>query len=243
MLLRHGQSTANAARTFTGLLDVGLTDRGREQARAAAHLLTRDGLRPDVVLTSPMRRAVATTSLVVAAGGFDDVPVRSTWRLAERDYGSLTGVAKAEARELCGPELYLTVRRTLDGDPGPADEARRRTWPPAYTAPGSGLPRPGDGESLRDVVERVRPVWDEVRTSLHQGRTVLVVAHGNSLRALCLLIDDLTGPEVQDLNLPPAQPLRYDLTPEGRLTPRAGRYLDAPTARRAAAAIAAEGGT
>lgn len=243
VVLRHGQSTANASRTFTGLLDVDLTERGGEQARAAAHLLAADGVRPDLVVTSPMRRAARTTELVVEAGGLQDVPVRASWRLAERDYGSLTGVGKSEARARYGPEGYVTVRRTLDGDPGPATDGQREGWPPAYRDAGSGLPVPGAGETLRDVVRRVEPLWHEVRATVTDGATVMVVAHGNSLRALCLLVDDLSAHEVQELNLPPAQPLRYDVTADGGLGPRGGRYLDAATARRAAEVIAAEGGT
>ncbi|MBO1751604.1 2,3-bisphosphoglycerate-dependent phosphoglycerate mutase [Actinotalea sp. BY-33] len=243
LLLRHGQSTANASKTFTGLLDVGLTELGSEQARAAAHLMTADGLRPDEVVTSPMRRAARTAELAVAAGGWQDVPLRSSWRLAERDYGNLTDVPKAEARAALGPEAYLSVRRTLHGSPPPASADQAAGWGAAYTDPGSGLPQPGAGESLHDVVERVRPEWQRLRVALDEGRTVLVVAHGNSLRALCLLVDDLSEDEVRELNLPAGHPLRYDLTAEGAVLPRGGAYLDADSAQREAERIAHEGGT
>ena len=120
VLLRHGESVYNAAQVFTGLLDVGLTGRGEEQARAAGRLLRAEGLTPDRIWTSPMRRSTATTELLCGAAGLEGVPVTVSWRLAERDYGSLTGVPKAEARERYGPRGYITVRRTLDGAPPPA---------------------------------------------------------------------------------------------------------------------------
>lgn len=242
VLLRHGESVYNAAHVFTGLLDVRLSGRGEEQARAAGSLLRAEGLVPDRIWTSPMRRSTATTDLLRDAAGLDGVPVTATWRLAERDYGSLTGVPKAEARERYGPQGYITVRRTLDGVPSPATPGQAAAWTEQpYTEEGSGLPHPGAGETLRDVVDRVTPVWVEVRELVTTGRTVLVVAHGNSLRALCAVVDDLSAREVQDLNIPPAQPLVYRWTPDG-LIPRGGRYLD-HAAHRAAARIALEGGT
>lgn len=241
--MRHGESVFNAAHVFTGLLDVALSPRGAEQARAAARLLRAEGLVPGRIWTSPMQRAAETTRLVRAElGSDDDVPLTSTWRLAERDYGSLTGVPKVEARERYGPEGYITVRRTLDGSPGSAPAGHAATWTvPPYTEPGSGLPEPGAGETLRDVVARVAPLWPEVRDAVVGGQAVLVVAHGNSLRALCSVIDDLTPREVQDLNIPPAQPLVYRWDGE-RLVPRGGRYLD-PGAFAAVEQIAREGGT
>lgn len=242
VLLRHGESEFNAAQVFTGLLDVDLTPRGEEQAREAGRLLRTHDLLPDVVLTSPMQRCARTTDLVRASGGLDGVPVTRSWRLAERDYGNLTGVAKHEAKDLLGTDGYITVRRTLDGAPPPATEEQAASWPDAYTEPGSGLPSPGSSESLRDVIGRVAPLWDDVRELLVDARTVLVVGHGNSLRALCAVIDELSPEEVQHLNLPPGEPLVYRWTPDG-LAPRGGRYLDPDDALAAAARIAHEGGT
>lgn len=240
--MRHGESVYNATQVFTGLLDVEVSARGEEQARSAARLLAAEGLRPDLVWTSPMKRSAATTAIVRSELGLDDVPVTSTWRLAERDYGSLTGVPKSEARERYGPEGYITVRRTLDGSPGPASAEHAATWTAQpYTEAGSGLPEPGAGETLLDVVARVAPLWPELRDVVAGGRTVLVVAHGNSLRALCAVIDALSPPEVQDLNIPPAQPLVYRWEGD-RLEPRGGRYL-APEAHAAVLEIAREGGT
>lgn len=242
VLLRHGESEFNAAQVFTGLLDVALTPRGEEQAREAGRLLRAHDLLPDVVITSPMRRCSATTRLVQEAADLDGVPVTASWRLAERDYGNLTGVPKREVKARLGAAGYITVRRTLDGAPPPASAEQAATWPGAYTEPGSGLPAPGSSESLRDVIGRVGPLWDEVRDLLADALTVLVVGHGNSLRALCALLDELSAAEVQDLNLPPGEPLVYRWTSDG-LTPRGGRYLDPGDALAAAARIAHEGGT
>lgn len=242
VLLRHGESEFNAAQIFTGLLDVALTPRGEEQAREAGRLLRVHGLRPDLVLTSPMQRCAQTTSLVRESAGLDGVPVTRSWRLAERDYGNLTGVPKHEAKDRLGAAGYITVRRTLDGAPPPAAPEQADSWPDAYTEPGSGLPTPGSSESLRDVIGRVAPLWDDVRDLLADARTVLVVGHGNSLRALCAVLDELSPDEVQDLNLPPGEPLVYQWA-SGGLAPRGGRYLDPDDALAAAARIAHEGGT
>ena len=242
ILMRHGESVYNAAHVFTGLLDVDLSARGQEQARAAARVLRAEGLVPERIRTSPMRRSAATTALVRDELGLDDVPVSSTWRLAERDYGSLTGVPKVEARERYGPQGYITVRRTLDGSPGPATAEHAATWTERpYTEEGSGLPAPGAGETLRDVIERVEPLWPELRAVVAVGGTALVVAHGNSLRALCAVLDELSPQEMQDLNIPPGQPLVYRWD-GGRLVPRGGEYLD-PAAHLAVEVIAREGGT
>jgi len=242
ILLRHGESLFNAASVFTGLLDVDVSECGREQARAAGRLLAVSGLTPETIWTSPMRRAAVTAELVRAELGLDPARVTSTWRLAERDYGSLTGVPKAEARERYGAEGYVTLRRTLDGSPGPATAEQAAAWPVRpYTEPGSGLPEPGAGETLRDVIERVTPVWDQLRGALAGGAQVLVVAHGNSLRALCAVVDALSPEEVQDLNIPPGEPLVYRWDGVG-VAPRGGEYLD-DAAHEAVALIAAEGGT
>lgn len=242
LLMRHGESVFNAAEVFTGLLDVGLSTHGEEQARAAGRLLREEGLLPERIWTSPMRRSALTTVLVREELGIEDVPVTSTWRLAERDYGSLTGVPKVEARERYGPDGYITVRRTLDGSPGPAAAEHVATWTERpYREEGSGLPEPGAGETLRDVIARVGPLWPELRAVIAAGSTALVVAHGNSLRALCAVLDDLTPEEMQDLNIPQGQPLVYRWV-DGGLEPRGGRYLD-PAAHLAVARIAREGGT
>ncbi|MBC7291177.1 MAG: 2,3-bisphosphoglycerate-dependent phosphoglycerate mutase [Actinotalea sp.] len=238
VLLRHGESVANAAQEFTGRIDVDLTEHGQEQARTAARLLAEASLTPDVVLTSPMLRALGTARIVHAALGLT-APVVRQWRLVERDYGFLTGMPKAEARAQLGPERFVSLRRTRHGRPGPLPDTGGLDL---YEEPGSGLAPAGGGESLHDVVDRVAPCWYETRALVAQGAVVLVVAHGNSLRALCAVVDGLTDEEVLHLNLPQAQPLVYCLR-DGVPEPRGGRYLDPGAAHAVAAAIAREGGT
>lgn len=240
VLLRHGESVANAAQEFTGRVDVDLTARGEDQARRAARLLEEADLRPDVVLTSPMLRALRTARAVRDELDLV-VGLTEQWRLAERDYGFLTGMPKARAREVLGPERFVSLRRTRHGRPEPLDPDLAAPLD-LYEAPTGGLALAGVGESLQDVVERVAPCWYEARALVADGAVVLVVAHGNSLRALCAVVDDLTDEEVLHLNLPQAQPLVYALE-DGAPRPRGGRYLDPGTAHAVAAAIAAEGGT
>lgn len=242
VVVRHGESTLNAAQRFTGRMDVDLSDAGVEQAHAAAALIRDGGAVPDVLVSSPMLRARRTAEVIRTDLGLTDVPLDLSWRLVERDYGCLTGLAKHHARELLGPEGFMSMRRTLHGTPPSADPDEAASWD-CYAVPGSELSRAGAGESLHDVIARVAPWWADMAPVLGRGGTVLVVAHGNSLRALCALIDDLDELEVQDLNLPPGHPLVYDVASDGRATPRGGRYLDPSSAHRAAEQIAREGGT
>lgn len=243
VLLRHGESTYNATSTFTGLLDVGLTRDGERQVAIAANLLRAEDIHPDLVVNSPMLRASRTTELLLGHLGAQ-VPVETTWRLAERDYGCLTGVPKAEAAARHGEEAFFRWRRTLDGRPPAASAAQRATWVDPAPLADSGPLVAGDGESLHDVVVRVRPLWEEeLRERLADGATVVVVAHGNTLRALCAVIDGLTDREIEDLNIPAGHPLAYDVDHLGRARPRGGRYLDDVAAWHAAARVAAEGGT
>lgn len=248
VLVRHGESTANAEGTFTGSRDVDLSPRGEQQSHDAAALLAAEGIVPDVVITSRMRRARRTAAAMLA--DLDDVsaPVLATWRLNERDYGLLMGMPKPEVRERFGAERFHSWRRTMHGTPPPLPEPERAGLDlvPVSVDPSdpqtAGLP--GHGESLHDVVLRVQPLWEGmIRDHLSAGETVLVVAHGNSLRALSAIIDDLGDTELEELNLPTAQPIVYDVGPDGAATPRGGRYLDPDTAVLQAIRILFEGGT
>lgn len=243
VLLRHGQSTANAAGIFTGLLDVPLTAAGeREAGRAGAALAT---VRPriGVVLRSTMHRAAHTTAIVVDALGAPMPEVRADWRLNERNYGALTGRTKADVLAEVGLEQYLRWRRTMTGAPPPM--SREQLADIARGSTDEGRPRPELGltESLQDVLRRVRPVLTKVLVPMLRRRSVLVVAHGNSLRALVALIEHLDDAAVEALNLPTAQPLVYRLAegPSHAVAERA--WLDAATAEAAAEQIAREGGT
>lgn len=248
ILVRHGESTANADGTFTGSRDVDLSARGLEQSHGAAVLLAAEGLVPDVVFLSRMLRARRTAQVMLSGLGLTTTPLIKTWRLNERDYGLLMGMPKIEVHDRFGPERFHTWRRTLHGRPPPMPLEQRAAFglvpldddPLDPQPPGA----PGEGESLYDVVLRVQPLWQgPILERLRAGHRVLVIAHGNSLRALCSIVDHLTDAELEDLNLPTAQPIVYEVEPDGTAAPRGGRYLDPDTAVLAAIRIMFEGGT
>lgn len=243
VLLRHGESTANRAGTFTGLRDEPLIVEGERQAVTAGRLLQAADIIPDQVLTSTLQRTVRTAELVLDTLG-TAIPTEEVWQLNERNYGALTGMTKTDARRTLGDDEYTRLRRSRNGAP-PA--MNRQAWAALRSSsalrdlPDAALRRT---EALSDVIERVRPVLQgRLIPMVQSGRTALVVAHGNSLRALCACIDDLTDRELEQLNLPTGQPLQYQLTPTGALAPRGGTYLDPAAAQHAAALVAAEGGT
>ncbi len=242
VLLRHGESTFNAAQVFTGLLDADLTPAGAAQVSEAARLLTGAGIRADVLVVSPMVRAVRTASLLYEALGYAPEETVVTWRLVERDYGCLTHVSKAEARERFGEEAFFTWRRTVHGRPPSASDAQRASWVDPPPVADSGPLVAGVGESLADVIARVLPVWtEELLPRLRAGGTVLVASHGNTLRALVTDMLGLSDAEAEQLNIPAGHPWVFSVGPDGAVAP--GRYLDADAAALAEAAVAAEGGT
>lgn len=236
VLVRHGESTFNAEQRFTGLLDVPLSPRGLQQCREAAELLIAEQIQPDRLITTPLQRAWRTAEVIAERLGLP--PAVRDWRLAERDYGALTNVAKRQARQMLGEEAFFRLRRTMDGKPPPADAEQVAGWA-GLVATGLGPLRPGMSESLREVIDRIRPMWQELQPELATGHHVLLVGHGNSLRAVCALVEQLPDEQVERLNLPTGQPLVYSF---GRHGPTA-RYLDPHTAYRRAAVVAAEGGT
>jgi 2,3-bisphosphoglycerate-dependent phosphoglycerate mutase len=246
ILLRHGQSTWNQANLFTGWYDCPLTDQGRTEAIAAGHALTAAGLRPTVVHTSVLTRAVVTATLTLETMDLAWLPVRRHWRLNERHYGDLTGRNKADTAARFGDDQVKVWRRSYDVPPPPiaADNAHNPNHDPRYArlAP-EAVPAT---ECLADVVDRMVPYWqDAIAADLIAGETVLVVAHGNSLRALIKHLDGISDADIVELNLPTGVPIRYDLGQD--LRPLAAlavdqRYLgDADAARAAAAAVAAQG--
>jgi 2,3-bisphosphoglycerate-dependent phosphoglycerate mutase len=242
VLLRHGQSTANAENTFSGWLDVALTGRGEQEAARAATLLRDGGVYPDVVHTSVLWRAIRTADLLLDALGAPWTPTMRSWRLNERHYGALQGRSKAEVRAEAGDELFMRWRRSYDQAPPAlpsvraaeiAADGRYRALPPG-TVPAT--------ESLADVRRRVEPYWQDVLAAdLHDGKVPLVVAHGNSLRALCMLLDGLSPDDVAGLNIPTGVPLRYDLDHTWRPMVPGGQYLDPAAAAAGAAEVAAQG--
>ena len=246
-LLRHGESVGNAREIFSGVLDVDLTPAGEEACTRAGARLLATGWSPDVVMTSELARGWRTALLVEETLG-SEAPVQRDWRLNERSYGALSGHLKTEVAERYGTEQFRHWRRSLHGRPPELDEGTLTLWsglspfdrlPPEALAP---------TESLADVVERMRPWVDgTLMAQVRAGADVLVCAHGNSLRALCAILDRLTGEELKALNLPNARPLLYsfaaDDSGELRPTRRGGRYLDPEAAWAEAEVIAAQGGT
>ena len=243
ILLRHGESEWNAKNLFTGWVDVDLTDTGRQEATRGGELLARSGLLPDVVHTSLLTRAIRTSQLALEATDRQWIPVRRTWRLNERHYGALQGKDKKETLAEYGEEQFMLWRRSYDVPPPPIepDDPLAQTNDPRYAA----LPpeaRPAT-ECLADVVRRLIPHWEDVLVAddLRAGRTVLVAAHGNSLRAMVKHLDNISDADIAGVNIPTGIPLVYRL--DGNLRPvvPGGEYLDPDAAATAAAAVAAQG--
>jgi 2,3-bisphosphoglycerate-dependent phosphoglycerate mutase len=210
ILLRNGQSLADARQAFAGLLDPELTTTGVAEAQTVADLLVRRQVKVDLVVTSPLLRAVQTADALLDRLGQAETTRLVSWRLSARDLGCLTGVAKPRAVEKFGSEALSEWRFSTDGRPPAASPERLRSlpWLPAADVV-TGLPF-GEGESLRHVEERLHPLWDdELRPALADGRTVLVVAHTDSLRALRRVVEGREHDEGDTLRVVPAQPLAY----------------------------------
>ena len=225
VLLRHGQSEWNEKNLFTGWVDVGLTETGREEARRGGELLTERGLLPDVLHTSVMRRAIETATIALDAADRMWLPVRRSWRLNERHYGALQGRNKDQLRREIGEEQVQTLRRDYTTRPPALDELDER-YPgrePKYgMIPRAQLPL---GESLKDTVARVLPYWREcVEPLLVEGRTPIIVAHGTSLRGLVKYIDNVSDADIERLEIPTGRPLIYEL--DQGLTPVRSFYLE-----------------
>ncbi|HEX2851109.1 MAG TPA: phosphoglyceromutase [Acidimicrobiales bacterium] len=251
VLLRHGESVWNQQDLFTGWTDVDLTERGRDEARQGGLLMAEAGLRPDILHTSLQRRAIHTAQIALDEMHLDWIPVRRSWRLNERHYGDLQGKNKAQVREQYGEELFMVWRRSFDTPPPPLapDDERNARFDPRYAAlPPDVLPAT---ECLKDVIARALPWWyDAVVADLRTGRTVLVAAHGNSIRALVKHLDAISDDAIPKLNIPTGVPLVYrlddDLHPTGDRVDWAGgirgRYLgDQEAVRSKIAAVASQG--
>jgi 2,3-bisphosphoglycerate-dependent phosphoglycerate mutase len=244
ILLRHGQSTWNLENLFTGWYDAALTDKGVGEARAGGLLLADKGVLPDVVHTSLQTRAIRTAEIALHAMGRSWLPVRRHWRLNERHYGELTGKNKAETAAKYGDDQVLVWRRSYDVPPPPIedDNSFNTNRDARYAAIAPELIP--EAECLADVVERMMPYWyDGIVPDLVDGKTVLVAAHGNSLRALVKHLDGISDDEITDLNIPTGQPLVYEL---GRnympleAKPIEARYLADPAEIAAAAKAVAD---
>ncbi len=241
VLLRHGESEWNSRNVFTGWVDVPLTARGEQEARRSGRQLRAACLLPDVLHTSVLTRALRTGILVLQEAGRDDAPIRQDWRLNERHYGALQGAERRQTRARYGDEQFQSWRRSYDGRPPPITPGSK--WDVADDPRYAGLPHGvPTAESLADVVRRLLPYWQQrVVPDLREGRTVLLTAHSNSLRALVAHLDALTPHEVLGLNIPTGMPLVYQLDVDMRPTVRGGRYLEPVAARHAAAVLAQAG--
>jgi 2,3-bisphosphoglycerate-dependent phosphoglycerate mutase len=241
ILLRHGESDWNRKNLFTGWVDVDLTSTGEEEARRGGELLVEHELLPDVVHTSLLRRAIRTAQISLDVADRHWIPVKRSWRLNERHYGALQGKDKAQVRAEFGEEQFMIWRRSYDTPPPElaADDTYSQVGEPRYANLLSTVPRT---ECLADVVNRMLPYWfDEIVPDLHIGKTVLIAAHGNSLRALVKYLDGLSDDAVVSLNIPTGIPLSYDLDPETLAATGPGTYLDPEAAAVAIEAVANQG--
>jgi 2,3-bisphosphoglycerate-dependent phosphoglycerate mutase len=238
VLLRHGQSAWNLENLFTGWTDVDLTEQGRAEAREAARLLRADSFSFDLAFTSVLKRAIRTLWITLDEMDLMWIPVERRWQLNERHYGALQGLDKAQTSAKYGNEQVHIWRRSYDIPPPPlaADDPRHPRFDPRYsTLPPAALPAT---ESLKDTLARVLPVWEnEIAPRVRGGARILIVAHGNSLRALVKRLDDVSDEAITELNIPTGIPLVYEL--DGKLSPQRHYYLgDAEKARAAAESVA-----
>jgi 2,3-bisphosphoglycerate-dependent phosphoglycerate mutase len=239
ILLRHGESTWNAKNLFTGWVDVPLSDKGTAEAVRGGTLLTEAGLLPDVVHTSLLRRAITTANLALDAADRHWIPVKRHWRLNERHYGALQGKDKKQIRDEFGEEQFMLWRRSYDTPPPEIALGSEFSQDADPRYAGEPIPRT---ECLKDVLERALPYWDaEVVPDLKAGKTVLVAAHGNSLRAIIKHLDGIDDDTIAGLNVPTGIPLVYELDEDLRPTVPGGTYLDADAAAAAIAAVANQG--
>ncbi|WP_221585884.1 phosphoglyceromutase [Microbacterium sp. G2-8] len=240
ILLRHGQSTWNEKNLFTGWVDVRLTEKGRGEAQRGGELLKEQGVLPDVLHTSLLSRAIQTANIALDAADRLWLPTKRSWRLNERHYGALQGKDKAETLETYGEEKFMEWRRSFDVPPPEidADDEFAQTDDPRYIGIDGELPAT---ESLKLVIDRMLPYWEgEIVPDLQAGKTVLVAAHGNSLRGLVKHLDGISDDDIAGLNIPTGIPLVYELNDD--MTPAGpGRYLDPEAAAAGAAAVASQG--
>ncbi|HYI32843.1 MAG TPA: phosphoglyceromutase [Glaciibacter sp.] len=240
ILLRHGNSLWNQQNLFTGWVDVRLSEQGTGEAIRAGELLAEAELLPDIVHTSVLTRAIQTADLALERADRLWIDVKRSWRLNERHYGALQGLDKAETLEKYGAEQFQLWRRSFDVPPPVlADDAEwSQVGDPRYDGLGDRLPRT---ECLKDVIDRMLPYWEsDITEDLRAGKTVLVTAHGNSLRALVKHLDGISDQDIAELNIPTGIPLVYELGDD--LMPLSpARYLDPEAAAAGAAAVAAQG--
>ena len=241
ILLRHGESEWNAKNLFTGWVDVRLSQKGEAEAKRGGELLKERGLLPDVVHTSLLRRAIATSQIALDAADRQWIPVHRSWRLNERHYGALQGKDKAQTLAQYGEEQFQLWRRSFDVPP-PAIEDNdefSQAGDPRYADLGSAMPKT---ECLKDVVDRLIPyLVGEITADLDAGKTTMVVAHGNSIRAIVKHIDCISDTDIAGVNIPTGIPLFYEFDDAFEPVKKGGEYLDPEAAKEAIAAVANQG--
>ena len=234
VLVRHGQSVWNVANLFTGWTDVDLSDQGREEAAQAGRELLKTGIRFDYCYTSVLKRAIRTLNIALDEMDCQWLPVEKSWRLNERHYGALQGLDKAQTVAEHGEAQVKIWRRSYDIPPPPlaVSDERHPSHDPRYAGMDPKL-LPAT-ESLKDTLARVLPLWnDGIAPRLKSGQNLLVAAHGNSLRAMVKMLDNVSEAEITELNIPTGVPLLYEL--DAQLQPISSRYLGDPEAIKAAA--------
>jgi len=240
ILLRHGESEWNAKNLFTGWVDVPLNEKGWGEAKRGGELLKDEGVLPDVVHTSLLRRAIMTANLALDSADRHWIPVKRNWRLNERHYGDLQGKNKAETLEQFGEEKFMIWRRSYDVPPPVISDDNEFTQEGDPRYAGEPIPKT---ECLKDVLERALPYWESaIVPDLKAGKTVMVAAHGNSLRAIIKYLDGIADDDIVGVNVPTGIPLVYELD-EDTLKPvkAGGTYLDADAAAAAIQAVANQG--
>jgi 2,3-bisphosphoglycerate-dependent phosphoglycerate mutase len=241
ILLRHGESEWNAKNLFTGWVDVALSEKGVAEAKRGGELLQEKGLLPDLVHTSLLKRAIHTSQLALAACDRDWIPVKRSWRLNERHYGALQGKDKKETLSAFGEEQFQLWRRSFDVPPPPIsdEDPYSQAGDPRYADIGAPTPKT---ECLKDVVERLVPyLVGEIAADLNAGKRVLVVAHGNSIRAIVKHIDCVSDTDIAGINIPTGIPLLYRFDDDFEPLVKGGEYLDPEAARIAIEAVANQG--
>lgn len=241
ILLRHGESEWNAKNLFTGWVDVELSDKGRAEAVSGGTQLKDAELLPDILHTSLLRRAINTANAALNECDRHWIPVKRSWRLNERHYGDLQGKDKKQTKEQYGEEQFMLWRRSYDTPPPEIadDNEFSQAGDPRYADLGDAMPKT---ECLKDVVARMIPYWEsDIVPDLKDGKTVLVAAHGNSLRALVKHLDGISDDDIAGLNIPTGMPLVYRLDESLKPAVPGGEYLDPEAAKAAAEAVANQG--
>ena len=241
VLLRHGNSVWNAENLFTGWVDVDLSDQGRAEAKRAGELLAESGIKPHLLYTSRLKRAINTAHIALQSADRVWIDVKRDWRLNERHYGALQGKDKAQTLAEYGAEQFQIWRRSFDVPPPAIDDNDQysQAHDERYSDLGPNIPKT---ECLKDVLERMIPLWEgEIKGDLKSGKTVLITAHGNSLRALVKHLDGISDEDIAELNIPTGIPLVYRLDADFKPVIKGGEYLDPEAAAAGAAAVANQG--